>query len=112
MDFEEAKAKALIQQMQSPSQTSGGSISVSGAVNTEPVCPQCGLLHPPVRPGEKCPNAPIKIEGEKVDTTKFLVDLKNICASQIEKKNIKDVEKMFKSLIVEIIKFLENYKEK
>ena len=106
VDFEEAKAKALIEQMgQGPLQPSGGSVI------TEPVCPQCGLLHPPVRPDEKCPNAPIQIGEKKVDTTKFLIDLKNICTSQIEKKNIKDIEKMFKSLIVEITKFLENYKE-
>ena len=106
MEFEEAKAKALIGQIQQQPHMSGGSIA------TEPVCPQCGLLHPPIRPGEKCPNAPIQIGEEKVDTTKFFVDLKNICTSQIEKKKIKDVEKMFSKLIIEITGFLESYEEK
>lgn len=106
MDFEDAKAKDLIEQMkQRPLQSSGGSVT------TEPVCPQCGLLHPPIRSDEKCPNAPIQIGEKKVDTTKFFVDLKNICTSQIEKKNIEDVEKMFKKLTIEITKFLENYEE-
>jgi len=106
VDFEEAKAKALIKQMdQGPLQTSGGSVA------TEPVCPQCGLLHPPIRSGTECPNAPIQIGEKRVDTAKFLVDLKNICSSQIEKKNIKDVEKMFKKLTMEVTKFLESYEE-
>lgn len=106
MDFEEAKAKSLIKQMSQGSLPPNG-----GSIATEPICPQCGLLHPPVEPGKKCPNAPIQVGEKKVGTTKFLVDLKNICASQIEKKNIKDVEKMFKKLTIEITKFLEGYEE-
>lgn len=78
-------------------------------------CPQCGILHPPVAPGSKCPMAPLKVagvNGEKiVDVNKFLVNLKDIIISQSEFKKIKDVEKLFKNIIVEITKYLERYTE-
>ena len=108
MDFEETKARNLINQMNQriPKQ------SVISPIGTEqPVCPQCGLIHPPLRPGEKCPNAPIQSGEKKIDTSKFFASLKNICVSQIEKKGIKDVEKLFNNLVIEVTKYLENYEE-
>jgi hypothetical protein len=80
-------------------------------------CPQCGLLHPPLKDGEKCPNAPIKTKDEStgeekiIDPTKFLVDMKNIIVSQMEIKKISNPENLFKFLTVEITKLLEGYKE-
>ena len=75
-------------------------------------CPECGLLHPALKPGEKCPNAPMKTSGgKKVDLSKFFKDLKNICSSQIETKKIEDPDRMFKKITIEIAKFLENYSE-
>lgn len=78
-------------------------------------CPQCGTIHPPLPPGTKCPMAKIKVkDGDKekeIDVNKFLVDLRNIILSQAEKKNIKDVEKLFKNIIVEVTKYLEGYSE-
>ncbi len=77
-------------------------------------CPQCGSMHPPINPGEICPNKKIEIKAAGLkdeDINKFLVSLKNICVSQIESKSIKDGNKLFKHLIMELTKFLEGYKE-
>ena len=78
------------------------------------ICPQCNMLHPPLKPGEKCPNAKIVIksdskEGRDIDVNKYLVVLKNILVSQIEQKEIKDVQKLFQNITIEITKFLEGY---
>lgn len=85
-------------------------------INTIPTsfgaCPQCGLIHPPVNPGERCPNAPIKASGiSDSEATQFLINLKNIIISNIEKKNIKDNKKLFQKLILNVADFLEKYKE-
>jgi len=78
-------------------------------------CPQCGILHPPIPPGSKCPLAPVKVKDgndeKTVDVSKFLADLKNIIVSQAEHKKIKDVEKLFKNIIIEVTKFIEGYTE-
>jgi len=79
-----------------------------------PTCPQCGQLHPPVKAGEKCPMAGNKIEsdtGQTVNVEQYLVTLRNIAVSQIEKKGIKDPNKLFQQLTVEMTKFLEDYTE-
>jgi len=75
------------------------------------ICSECGLIHPPLKPGEKCPNAPIKIDGGEINLSNFFRDLKNICSSQIEIKKIKNPDILFKKITIEIAKFLENYKE-
>lgn len=82
------------------------------------VCPQCNMMHPPLRPGETCPNANVKIntgalnkEARDVDINKYLVTLRNILVSQIEQKKIKDIEKLFQNITIEITKFLEGYNE-
>ena len=76
------------------------------------VCSECGLIHPAILDGTPCPNAPITTEDNKaVDLSKMLINLKNIFNSQIQIKKIKDPEKLFKLIIIEITKFLENYKE-
>jgi len=79
-------------------------------------CPQCGLVHPPIAQGQKCPMAGVKVKNDKgeeksVDVNKFLAQLKNIIVSQIEQKEIKDVEKIFKNIIVEVTKYIEGYRE-
>ena len=78
-------------------------------------CPQCGIIHPPLPPNAKCPMAPIKVKSgdveKEIDINKFLVDLKNIILSQSEKNKIKDVEKLFKNIIIEVTKFVEGYRE-
>lgn len=75
-------------------------------------CSQCGLIHPPLKEGETCPMAPeITIDGEVVNYDHFLRSLKDILTSQIKSKKIKDRQKLFGIIIVEITKFLEEYRE-
>lgn len=96
-----------------------GQISTSSGPSPVPVqdgCPQCGMIHPPLRPGERCPNAGAKTKSadgtEKVvDVNKYLMTLRNILMSQIDSKGIKDVDKLFKNITLEITKYLEGYKE-
>ena len=79
-----------------------------------PTCPQCGQLHPPVPDGKKCPMADNKIKtetGQTINVEQYLVTLRNIALSQIEKKGIKDPNKLFQQLTVEVTKFLEGYTE-
>ena len=81
-----------------------------------PKCPQCGQLHPPLKPGEKCPMAKDKFTDDKgmeieVDVNKYLTNLKNIIVSQIESKKLKDPNKLFKELTISVMSFLEKYKE-
>lgn len=87
----------------------------SSSVVVEGGCPDCGLIHPPIHPGQKCPMAPVKVkDGEEeklVDVNRFLVDLKNIIISQIDIKKITDIEGLFKNIIVEVTKYLEEYKK-
>jgi len=84
--------------------------------SAEGACPQCGMIHPPIPQGQKCPMANVKIKNEKgeekvIDVNKFMAQLKNIIVSQSEHRGIKDIEKMFKNIIVEVTKYLEGYKE-
>lgn len=75
-------------------------------------CPQCGLVHPPLKEGMSCPMKPIKsISGTEIDTSKFFASLKNILISQIQKKQIKNPNKLMNEMIVHITTFAENYKE-
>ena len=77
-----------------------------------PVCQQCGLSHPMLQPGEKCPmakeNSPT---GEEINYNQFMINIKNIVSSQIQFNEIKDPNKMFAYLTVEFLKIAENYKE-
>jgi len=77
-------------------------------------CPQCGIMHPPLNPGQKCPVAKVEIKEAGLkdeDVTKLVVDLRNIAISQIESKGIKDGNKLFKHITIEFMKSLEAYKE-
>jgi len=77
-------------------------------------CPQCGNMHPPLRPGETCPMKKVEVKEAGItddDINRFLAQLKNISVSQIQSKGIKDGNKLFKHLTVEIAKILEGYSE-
>ncbi len=83
---------------------------------TGDVCPQCNMVHPPIKSGEKCPNAVVKEMTEEseeviVDVNKYLNTIQNILINQIEKKNIKHINKLFQNITIEINNFLEGYKE-
>jgi hypothetical protein len=76
------------------------------------LCSECGTMHPPVRAGEKCPNAKVNLPSITNDEIGyFLSNIKNIIISQSEKNKIKDVKKLFQQSIVVLAKFLEEYKE-
>lgn len=85
-------------------------------IPTGNTCPQCGMMHPPLRPGEKCPNAMAKAMTEEsedfsLDIRRYLANLQNILMSQIDQKKIKDVKKLFQNITIEITKYLEDYTE-
>ena len=107
---EEMRAQNLISQMNMQNQAPSSGMSMSFGS-----CYQCGLSHPPLPEGQTCPNAPVtsKVGGKekKVDLNIFFASLKNIFVSQMAIKDIKDPEKMFKHLIIEVTKILEEYKE-
>ncbi len=81
------------------------------------VCPFCKTIHPPLRPGEKCPNAGLDIKDQKKfnidDTTinKHIINLKNIIINNMSSKNIVNGTKFFKYAIMELTKALELYEE-
>ena len=76
-------------------------------------CNQCGMIHPPLPIGTDCPNAPAKTSSgiEIVGIADFFAILKTTLIVNIEKKEIKDSEKLFKNLTMEVVKFMENYQE-
>ena len=101
------EAEAIIQQM-----------NTTPSISTSPiqgnVCPQCKTIHPPLRPGEKCPNAAVDTSGYGLndgDMNKYLVELRNIVMSQMSKKQIKDGKKFFQFTIIELMKVIEEYNE-
>ena len=77
-------------------------------------CPQCGSMHPPLRPGETCPMKKVEVIEAGIsddDINRFLSALKNISVSQIQSKGIKDGNKLFQHLTIELTKILEAYSE-
>jgi len=89
---------------------------MAGFGPTFPQCPQCNMYHPPLKLDEMCPLAKVKIstgdgKSPDLDLNKFLADFKNILIANIEKKQIKNTKKLIVDIIVEITKFLENYRE-
>ncbi len=75
-------------------------------------CPECGFSHPPVAGG--CPMKKKKQKspsGQSIDYNILFTPLKKILYSQIKMKDIKDVNKMFQSMIVSCTKIAEEYKE-
>ena len=86
---------------------------VSGSL---PQCPECGMMHPPNTDGKPCGNAPIKGTTSSgvdlhVEVNKFIVILKNIAVSQIQSKDIKDVNKFLQYMTLEMTKLMEGYNE-
>jgi len=91
-----------------------GSGPASPAKGAFPDCPQCGSMHPLLRPGETCPMKKVEVKEAGVtdeDVNRFLSQLKNIAISQIQSKGIKNGNKLFQHLTVEIAKVLESYSE-
>ena len=85
-------------------------------IPTGNVCPQCNMVHPPIPHGQKCPNATVKaMTGEStevvIDVNKYLLNLRNILMTHIDKKKIEDINKLFQNITLEMTKYLEGYKE-
>jgi len=75
-------------------------------------CPQCNYLHPPVKAGERCPNAKTNIKGITNDeVTQFLGNLKNILLNNIEKNNIKNPKRLFQNVIMKVNEVVTNFKD-
>ena len=98
----------VVNNIQSESQPSA---SIPSGAN---VCPQCKLIHPPLKPGQKCPNVSEDLTSFGLDdasVNKFIVNMRDIVISQLEKKGIKDGSKFFQFAIIESMKLLEAYNE-
>jgi hypothetical protein len=79
---------------------------------SNPICSQCGYGHPAIAPGSKCPLAKEKTkDGKVIEFDAFFASLKNVIASQIQKNDIKDTKKLFANILMEVIKYMEAYKE-
>lgn len=75
-------------------------------------CPECGMIHPPVQPGKKCPNAKVQVEAiPEVALNEFVIKVRDILVSQVEQKNVKDFKKFSGGMIIEVMKYCEGYKE-
>lgn len=73
-----------------------------------PVCSQCGVVHPPLKPGETCPNSKIKSADNKaVDFTQLFISIKGIVSKKIEEGA--DPEKLIRDMTLNIVKFVQNY---
>lgn len=83
---------------------------------TNPQCPQCGKFHPPLQEGEDCPlKGTVDDQNDntqnQININKFVSTIKSIVLSNIDKKDIKDIDKFQNHLILELNKIIENYSE-
>jgi hypothetical protein len=113
MDADEIRAQNLARQL---ANNPGGPPPSSGLSPSVGQCPQCGMFHPAVRPGEICPMKPSFVKSAdgsnpQVEIDKYIVTMKTILISQLGKKSIKDPKKLFQNMIIELTKFIEGYKE-
>ena len=92
-----------------------GSVPIPG--QRSDICKQCGTMHPPLKPGQKCPLVSIDSDTstssgiDDITIRKHLVDMRNIIVTQISSKKIKDGKKFFQYAIIELTKSLELYNE-
>jgi len=50
-------------------------------------------------------------QGDEIDVSQFVANMKNILVSQIKSKGIENINKLTGLLTVEVTKFCEEYKE-
>jgi len=77
------------------------------------VCPQCGLMHPPLPQGAECPmaNKGKDLKTEEIDgLTNFFSSLKNILRSNISEDE-KNTKKIFSDLLLLIQIYFDNKKK-
>jgi len=82
------------------------------------VCKECGMMHPPLAKGQRCPNArvaPLKTDDpnavDDATVNKHVVDIRNIIMAQMKGKEIKNQKKFFQYAVIELTKALEQYNE-
>ena len=75
------------------------------------VCSQCGLMHPQLPAGEVCPVAmENKVNSEcKFNVDNFVTNIKYTLVSKMSEKNIDDPEKFVGDVILNMVKFIDNY---
>ena len=80
------------------------------AGNTGDICPQCGIMHPPLKSGEMCPMATTATSsGTEIDFNLLFKPLKDICISQIENKKIEDYDKLFRYIILNVATSIDKF---
>jgi hypothetical protein len=86
---------------------------VNNINTTFPFCSQCQTYHPQLPLGSKCPNVKTVISEDniEIDTSKIIVQLRDIFISQIHIKKIKNINKFFSYIVLEITKIIEKYQE-
>lgn len=85
---------------------------MNGPVVLSNECHECGLFHPPIPEGQKCPMAKQTTkDGSEIEYNGILSNIRNILASHIDSNNITKVKKMFSKLTIEFMKIVENYEE-
>lgn len=73
---------------------------------------ECGYMHPPLAPGQKCPMIKEKDnEGKEINTGTFVTQMSNILTATIQRKGIKDQKKFFGQMIVGFTKMADTYEE-
>ncbi len=71
-------------------------------------CPQCNMYHPPLNIDEVCP---MLEDPNQIDLSGFMLQLRNICKSQIEGSDLKDPKKLLNHVIIVVTKSIQEYKE-
>lgn len=75
-------------------------------------CQECGFMHPPVQGGGSCPLVQKKdVQGNVIDVNPTLTSMKNILIANMQTKGIKDHQKFYRFIIVNLTKQIEQYKE-
>jgi len=114
MNPEDIAAQNTLNQMKNAPQ----SPSVNSLSTTFGSCPQCGMSHPPIPPGETCPNAsiqqiqtsgPVKITDQEFN--QFLVNMKNILVSQLDQIEVTNAKEIFKVITLKVMEALEELKK-
>jgi len=77
-------------------------------------CPQCGLMHPPLRPGVICPMIEEKVKEEDTisrEIPELILTVRDLIRREIEEKRIKDFKKFEEYFIKETKKIIGFYEE-
>ena len=75
-------------------------------------CSQCGMIHPPVKPGERCPlAAEVTSSGIAIDFNKFFSLARSELTSIASDLEVKDPKKFLEYILKCMIEGARGYKE-